>query len=58
MSKVCEICHKGPSVGNTVSHSNVKTKRWVHINLQSKKIDGKKTKICTSCIKTLSKKSK
>ncbi|MBU1036900.1 50S ribosomal protein L28 [Patescibacteria group bacterium] len=58
MSKVCQICGKGPSVGNLKSHSNRKTKRRIHANLQCKIIDGKRTKICTRCLKTKNKKNK
>jgi len=58
MARVCEMCGRGTMTGFNVSHSKVKTKRTLKINLQSKKIDGKKTKICTSCIKSNSKKSK
>ena len=35
MSKVCDICGKGPQVGNNVSHANNKTKRRFMPNLQS-----------------------
>ena len=33
MSKVCEICGKGPSFGNNVSHANNKTRRRFLPNL-------------------------
>jgi ribosomal protein L28 len=55
MSKVCHICKRGAQVGNKVSHSNVKTLRKFNLNLQTKKIEGKKKKICARCIKTISK---
>ncbi|MDO8668877.1 MAG: 50S ribosomal protein L28 [Candidatus Buchananbacteria bacterium] len=58
MAQVCEVCGRGTTVGNNVSHSQVKTKRTMKINLKSKKMDGKKTKICTSCLKTYKKNSK
>lgn len=57
MSKVCEICGKGPQSGNNVSHAHNKTrKRWLP-NLQNvnvKKSNGNKTsmKVCTSCIRS------
>lgn len=54
MSRVCEICGKGPTVGIKKSHSNIKTKKWVLPNLQTKRIDGKKVKICSSCLKNKS----
>ncbi len=54
MSKVCEICGKGPSFGNNVSHANNKTKRTWHPNLQKIKAlrNGtvKSIKVCTRCI--------
>lgn len=55
MSKVCSICGRGTQTGNQVSHSNVKTLRKFSINLQAKKINGVKKKVCTKCIKTMSK---
>ncbi len=55
MSRVCEVCGRGSQSGNTVSHSETKTRRKFQINLQSKKINGAKTKICTRCIKTTNK---
>ncbi len=55
MAKVCEICGKQPSFGNSVSHAQNRTKRRWNPNLQSirTKIDGtpKKMKVCTSCLK-------
>ena len=38
MSKVCSITGKSPLVGNSVSKSNIKTKRRQLPNLQTKKI--------------------
>ncbi len=55
MSRSCQICGRGTSIANNVSHSNVKTKRKQKINLQKKKINGIKVKICTSCLKTKTK---
>lgn len=55
MSRVCDICGRGSQTGNKVSHSNIKTLRKYQINLQTKKIDGKSRKVCTKCIKTMSK---
>jgi len=37
MSRICELTGKKPIVGNNVSKSNRKTKRWFVPNLQSKK---------------------
>jgi len=37
------------------SHSNIKTIKRQHINLQSKKVDGIRKKVCTKCLKTMAK---
>jgi large subunit ribosomal protein L28 len=37
MSQICYITNKRPSVGNTVSHANKKTKRRFNINLHNKR---------------------
>ena len=58
MSKVCEICNRKAMSGNVRSHSNISTKRKMKLNLQNKKINNKKTIICTSCLKTINKKQK
>jgi len=55
MAQRCDICGKGPLVGNNVSHAHNRTKtRWLP-NLQKirAEIDGKPTKIkvCTKCLK-------
>jgi ribosomal protein L28 len=57
MAKNCEICGRGATKDASRSHSNIKTLKRQHINLQSKTVDGKKMQICTKCIKT-SKKNK
>jgi large subunit ribosomal protein L28 len=55
MSRRCFICDKKPVVGNSVSHSNRKTKRLWLPNLQKVSIlvRGKKLKeyVCTKCLK-------
>jgi len=61
MSKVCEVCSKGPKSGHNVSHSIRRTKRRFLPNLAIKKILNTKTgklekkKICMSCLRTASK---
>jgi len=54
MSRVCEICGRGPRVGNNVSHAHNVSKRRFNINLQTMHviIDGttKHIKVCTRCI--------
>ncbi len=56
MSRVCEICGKGPMRGNNVSHANNRTKRVWLPNLQKVRVlrDGKamSMRVCTQCIKT------
>ena len=52
MSKTCSVCGRGTIAGNSRSHSNIASKRKFSINIQTKKIDGKKAKVCTKCIKT------
>lgn len=58
MSRVCDICGKGPVVGCRVSHANNKTKRVWYPNLQKiRVIDGKsgavkKMRVCTRCIRS------
>lgn len=37
MARVCQVTGKVPMTGNSVSHSNIKTKRRFLPNLQSKK---------------------
>jgi large subunit ribosomal protein L28 len=37
MAQICEITGKRPITGNSVSHSNIKTKRRFLPNLQTKK---------------------
>ena len=55
MAARCEICDKGPLVGNNVSHANNKTKRRSMPNLQRVKVKQKGTvshiKVCTRCLK-------
>jgi large subunit ribosomal protein L28 len=55
MSARCDICGKGPSTGNNVSHSNRKTKRRWLPNLHSMKIvrNGgvQRARVCSSCLK-------
>ncbi len=61
MSKVCEICGKGPKSGHNVSHSIRRTKRRFLPNLATKKVFDPKTgetnkqKLCMKCLKTITK---
>lgn len=55
MSRVCEVCGKGPMFGNNVSHANNKTKRVFYPNLHKMRcLDAKngsvrRLKVCTRC---------
>ncbi len=56
MAKKCEICGKGPLVGNNVSHAhNTTRRRWLP-NLKKVRaiVDGKvkRLMVCTRCIKS------
>lgn len=58
MSRVCDVCGKGPVVGNNVSHANNKTKKVWYPNLQRIRCVDNKTgavkrvKICTRCLRS------
>ena len=55
MAKVCHSCGKGPSFGNSRSHSMVATKRRFDPNLQKVRalVDGapRRVYVCTRCLK-------
>ena len=61
MSKVCQLTGKRPITGNSVSHSNVKTKRRFLPNLQKKRFYIPETgqwvtlRVSTKAIKTINK---
>ncbi len=52
----CEICGKGPQVGNSVSHANNHTKRRFEPNLQRQRIEVngqvKRARVCSRCIRS------
>ena len=55
MAFKCELCGKGPLVGNQVSHANNKTKKRTLPNLQRVRavVDGshRHLRVCTRCLK-------
>jgi large subunit ribosomal protein L28 len=55
----CEICGKTPQFGHNVSHSMRHTRRQFRVNVQTTTIleKGKlrKIKVCSRCLRTLSK---
>ena len=61
MSRICQITGKSAIGGNSVSHSNIKTKRKFRPNLQTKKFylpeEDRyiKLKISTEAIRTINK---
>jgi large subunit ribosomal protein L28 len=56
MAKVCDLCGRGPQLGNRISHANNVTKRRWDVNLQKvyALVAGapKRIKVCTDCIKS------
>lgn len=52
----CDICGKGPQVGNTVSHANNRHKRRFEPNLQRQRVllDGRvrRVNVCSECIRS------
>ena len=58
----CEICLKSGMTGSNVSHSNLHTKTRFKANVHKQTIvqDGKniKVKICSRCLRSLSKSAK
>jgi large subunit ribosomal protein L28 len=58
MSRICDVCGKGPVVGNKVSHANNKTKKVWYPNLQKVRVEDNKTgkvkrmKVCTRCLRS------
>lgn len=61
MSRICDLTGKKSLKGNNVSHSNRKTKRRFHVNLQEKRFFIPETgewitlKVSTSAIRTINK---
>ncbi len=56
MAYTCEICGKGPQVGNNVSHANNRTKRRWKPNLQRVRALHAGTvrfvRVCTRCLRS------
>ena len=56
MARICEICGKGPSSGNRVSHAHNLTRRRWRPNLQRVHalVEGTKRRLlaCTRCIRS------
>lgn len=57
MARNCEICGKGPSTGNNVSHAHNKTRRRWLPNLQNVRMataggGSVRVRVCTRCIRS------
>jgi large subunit ribosomal protein L28 len=57
MSRICEVCGKGPLRGYNVSHAHNKTKKISYPNLQKVRVlqtggQVKRVKVCTRCIRS------
>jgi len=57
MARRCELCGKGPIVGNNVSHANNRTKRRWLPNLKTVRAEiakgiVRRLRVCTSCIRS------
>ena len=55
MARRCDVCGKGPAVGNRISHAhNVSKRRWLP-NLVSMRVmvgkTPKRLRVCTRCMK-------
>ena len=55
MAATCDVCGKGPSFGNSISHSHRRTSRRWNPNIQSVRAmigrTPKRLNVCTSCLK-------
>jgi large subunit ribosomal protein L28 len=56
MAHRCEVCGKGPSYGNVVSHANNTRRRRWNANLRSVRalVGGvrRRLKVCTTCLRS------
>lgn len=56
MSKVCDVCGKGPMFGHRVSHAHNVTNRRFDPNIQKMRAmvggDVKKIRVCTRCLRS------
>lgn len=56
MARICDVCGKGRSVGNNVSHANNKSKRVWRPNLQRVRaaVNGgvQRLLVCTRCLRS------
>ncbi|OGL87419.1 50S ribosomal protein L28 [Candidatus Uhrbacteria bacterium RIFCSPLOWO2_02_FULL_48_12] len=57
MARVCSQCGRGALSAQSRSHSNIATKRRQFLNLQTRRVNGQKVKICTRCLRTMTNKA-
>ncbi|HEY4683667.1 MAG TPA: 50S ribosomal protein L28 [Candidatus Acidoferrales bacterium] len=55
MAQRCEVCGKGPQVGNRISHAhNVTSRRW-NVNLKRLRVvvggSRRRMRVCAACIR-------
>ncbi len=53
--KKCDICGKGTQTMVKRTHSNKANKTTKKANIQTRKVGGKKIKICAKCLRTIKK---
>jgi ribosomal protein L28 len=53
--KKCDICGKGTQTMVKRTHSNKANKTTKKANIQTKKVGGRKIKICAKCLRTIKK---
>lgn len=56
MPRICQICQRGTVSAKSRSHSMKASLRKQKINLQIKRIAGRKIRLCTACLHRLRKK--
>jgi large subunit ribosomal protein L28 len=56
MARRCDICGKGPAVGNSISHAHKLTRRrWLPNLVPVRAVVGgraQRVRVCTRCLKT------
>ena len=57
MAQRCDVCGKGPAVGNRISHAHNVTKRRWNVNLRPVHARvgptaAKRMRVCTSCLRS------
>jgi ribosomal protein L28 len=56
MSQFCKACGRGTLTINLRSKSEQAVKSRQKVNLQTRRVDGKKVSLCTRCMKTMASK--